>query len=65
MADELLTADEIAERLCVQRETIRRLVREGIIPEVKISEKIRRFEWQAVVEALRQRGVANEHSRGC
>ncbi len=58
MTDELLTADEIADRLGVKRETIRRLVLNGTIPEIKISEKIRRFDWQAVVEALRHKGTA-------
>lgn len=60
MIDELLTADEIADRLNVKRETIWRLVLNGTIPEIKISEKIRRFDWYAVVEALKHKGTEND-----
>ena len=59
MTKDLLTAGELAERLAVRPGTIRQWVREGKIPEVTISPKVRRFDWAAVVEAL-ERGQRPE-----
>lgn len=50
---ELLTARELASRLAVQPSTIRKWVRQGRIPEVVLSPKVRRFDYAAVVEALK------------
>ena len=52
---ELLTAEELAERLRVQPATIRVWAREGRIPRLRISAKVIRFDPIAVVEVLRQR----------
>ena len=59
MTKDLLTADELAERLAVRPGTIRQWARAGKIPEVTISPKVRRFDWPAVVEAL-ERGKRPE-----
>ena len=59
---ELLTADELADRLAVRPSTIRKWARQGKIPEVAISPKVRRFDYTAVVDAL-QRGQRPEGVR--
>lgn len=67
MFDELLTADELANVLDVRPGTIRRWTRDGIIPEIRISAKVRRYCYADVLKALRdlasqqnEEGAANE-----
>lgn len=67
MSDELLTADELANVLDVRPGTIRRWTRDGIIPEIRISAKVRRYCYADVLNALRKiadrenaEGVPNE-----
>lgn len=50
---ELLTADEVADRLRVQPSTIRRWTQEKKIPAVRLTPKVVRYEFDAVVDALR------------
>ena len=50
----LLNADELARRLRVSPETVTKWARSGIIPEMKISRSTRRFDWNAVVRALKR-----------
>ena len=50
--NDLLTADELAVRLKVKPETIRRWARAGIIPFMKLSAKIIRFDALTVQQAL-------------
>jgi len=59
---ELLTANEVADQLQVQPETVRRWRRRGIIPAVRLSPKVIRYQIAAVIEALttRQRGTDGE-----
>lgn len=52
METELLTADEVARRLHLKSETIRRWARAGRIPSLRPSPKVIRFNWRAVCEAL-------------
>ena len=52
----LLTADELAERLRVKPGTVRSWSRLGLIPTVRLSSKVIRFELAAVVAALTARG---------
>ena len=52
---ELLTAEELAERLRVRPSTIRLWAREGLIPVVKIGAKILRFDLGDVLGALKGR----------
>ena len=59
MSDDLLTADELAHVLDVRPGTIRRWAREGIIPEIRISAKVRRFCYADVLNALRELAAKN------
>jgi predicted site-specific integrase-resolvase len=49
---ELLTADELAGRLRVQPTTVRVWSRQGKIPTVRLSAKVVRFDWDAVLKSL-------------
>ena len=55
----LLTADELAAELRIRPSTVRDWARKRLIPEVRLSRKVRRYELVAVVEALRQRQLEN------
>ena len=49
---ELLTADELAERLKVSPDTVKVWARVGRIPAVRLSPKVLRFDLSAVLGAL-------------
>ena len=51
MAAELLTADELADRLRVSASTVKEWAREGRIPEVRLSRRVRRFNYEEVLAA--------------
>lgn len=51
---ELLTTAEMAKRLRVGSETLRRFVRDGIVPAVRLSPKVIRFDPDDVATALRK-----------
>ena len=53
MGTSLFTADEIADRLRLKAETVRRWARENKIPSFRPSPKVLRFDWDAVCKALR------------
>jgi excisionase family DNA binding protein len=55
MSLELLTADEIAERLRLRPRTVRQWARRGLIPVIRLSPKVVRFELADVVAAVRSR----------
>jgi len=61
---DLLTAEEVADRLQVRPSTIRRWAREGRIPKVRLTPKVVRYELAAVVKAMSEgresEGVASE-----
>jgi excisionase family DNA binding protein len=50
---ELLTVDQLAERLHVRPRTVREWARRGRIPSVRLSAKVVRYEWAAVLAVLR------------
>lgn len=50
---ELLTTAQLAKRLQVSRDTVREWARDGRIPEIRISEKTRRFDLDEVMRSLR------------
>jgi len=54
MADEnrLVGADVIADYLGVERKVVLRLVRHQLIPAIRISRKIIRFDWSSVRQEL-------------
>lgn len=49
---ELLTADELADRLRVRPNTIREWSRRGLIPKIQLSPKVIRYDHGAVLAAL-------------
>jgi excisionase family DNA binding protein len=55
----LMTAEEIARRLHLRPSTIRRWSQEGIIPAMRLSGKVIRFDATAVERALRERAAQN------
>ena len=58
-ARELLTATEIAVVLNVSRRTIQEWARREVIPSVRLSHKIIRFDRDAVVQALTAKGASD------
>lgn len=54
---EYLTAEELARRLRLSVDTVRRLERTGQIPSVRISPKIVRYDFAAVGAALTARAA--------
>lgn len=55
MPQELLTADQIAARLQVKGKTVRRWATEGRIPAIRLVGQRLRFDWDAVLRAIRTR----------
>jgi len=56
---DLVTAEELGKRLNLTPDTIRRWARSKIIPSLKLSGKVVRFDIDEVEEALRKRGEKN------
>jgi excisionase family DNA binding protein len=54
---ELLKTEELAQRLQVKPDTIRRWVRRGLLPVMRISPKVFRFDLIEVLATLRDRGM--------
>jgi excisionase family DNA binding protein len=51
---ELLTVSQLAERLHIRPRTVQIWARRGRIPAIKLSPKVVRFNWLAVLAALRE-----------
>lgn len=51
---ELLDAEQLADRLGLRPDTIRRWGRTGHIPRLELSPKVVRYDWCAVVAAMRE-----------
>jgi len=51
--EKLLTLDELAARLQMHPDTVRGLKRRGVIPSIRIGHRTLRFEYQNVLDALR------------
>jgi excisionase family DNA binding protein len=62
MTGELLTAAELGDRLAVSARTIREWARSGRIPEVRASQRVRRFDYEAVVAALKSKGPKDDRA---
>jgi excisionase family DNA binding protein len=62
MTDELLTAEEVADRLRVKPDTIIGWAREGRIPAHRLSRKVIRFRFDDLVAAL-EREVFGDQAR--
>lgn len=54
MPPEILTSDELAARLRVNTETIRRLTRKGEIPFMRLGGEYR-YDWAAVLQAIQSK----------
>jgi hypothetical protein len=54
--DRLIDINELAERLSLHPVTVRGLHRRKVIPSISIGHRTLRFEYAAVVEALRKAG---------
>lgn len=52
---ELLTAAELAERLKLRPSTIKEWARRGRIPQVVLSPRVRRFDYEAVLRAVKRK----------
>jgi excisionase family DNA binding protein len=55
MADDLLTTEDLADRLAVSPRMVVSWAKAGAIPEVRLSPRIRRFDYNEVVHALKSR----------
>lgn len=53
--NEFLTARQLAMRLQVSPDTVRGWARAGKIPEIRLSAKVRRFDLEQVLKAVRPR----------
>jgi len=51
---ELLTVNQLAARLNVRPRTVKDWVQRGRIPVIRLSPKVLRFSWEAVLVALSQ-----------
>ena len=55
---EMMTADEVAEKLRVRPGTVRGWAREGLIPVIRLTSKVVRFDLEKVVESLAEKQEA-------
>jgi DNA-binding transcriptional MerR regulator len=58
-----MSAEEVGKRLCVTAETVRLWALKGIIPSVRVTPKVVRFEWADVLAALRRRKPSDWRAR--
>ncbi len=58
MENDLLTAEQMADRLAVKPRTIREWFRAGLIPATRLSPKVIRYNLDDVVTALKERQKA-------
>ena len=58
MEEDLLTAEQLADRLGVKPGTIRNWFRAGLIPAIRLSPKVIRFNLVEVVGSLQERQAA-------
>ena len=54
MTDKLLTTEELADRLAVSSRTVVEWAKSGRIPQVRASQRVRRFDYEDVVGALKR-----------
>jgi len=58
MGSDLLTAEELAQRLRLKPSTVRRWTQDGILPALRLSGKVVRYDSDEVERALRERAAA-------
>lgn len=54
VGEKLITIEELAEKMGVSTQQIYKLQREGL-PKIKISHKVTRYDWEEVVDWLKNR----------
>ena len=64
MEQTLLDAAELARLLGVRPATVRKWAREGRVPEIRLSAKVRRFDYADVMGALRGQELTSSDSVG-
>ena len=62
--DDLLTIDQLSERLGVCTRTARNLMRKGQIPVIRLSGKLLRFSWRSVMEHLESKSRKDKQVKG-
>jgi excisionase family DNA binding protein len=64
MDHDLLTAEQLAERLGVKPRTVKEWLRAGLIPATRLTPKVIRYDLEQVVTALKRRQEATEVDHG-
>ncbi|MEC7201623.1 MAG: helix-turn-helix domain-containing protein [Verrucomicrobiota bacterium] len=59
----LWTIDQLASYLCISKRTTRNLLNRGLLPVIKISNKIQRFRKEAIDEALAKQEIKARFDR--
>ena len=60
MENDLLTAEELAERLGVKPRTVKGWLQTGLIPATRLTRKVIRYDLEQVVDALKRRQTPTE-----
>ncbi len=60
MEKEIVTAKELAERLNLKPETIRIWARQGLIPSLRPTPKVLRFEMRSVMAAIKKISIGKD-----
>ena len=64
MEDDLLTANQLANRLGVQPDTVKQWLRAGLIPAARLTPKVIRYNLSDVVESLKERQAKHGRAIG-
>ncbi|MGE0190442.1 MAG: helix-turn-helix domain-containing protein [Planctomycetota bacterium] len=59
-----LTATAVARRLGVRPKTVLLWARQGLIPALRLTARVVRFDWEAVLDAVRSADLVGKHRRG-
>ena len=62
METELLTAEQLADRLCVKPRTVRQWSLDGLIPAMRLTPKVIRYRLDDVVASLQERQAAQQEA---
>ena len=63
MKNDLLTAEQLADRLGVKPSTVKQWSRDGLIPANRLTPKVIRYDLDAVVASLEERQTAQGGQR--
>ncbi len=62
--NDLLKAEDLAERLQVRPETVKTWTRDNVIPAIRINPRVIRYDYAEVVDALKRRRVGVQAAAG-